>query len=1156
MFRTCFAATIAEVKGARQAFITSRFEIDSKGLPTDANILEFCFPLGAAAVVPKEYQAVEEFLFALTGGGGDRLYGFCRHSLPPNRPGEGNGRGIAKLQRYPQALCIVSPHPWAQFFFRVLEVLDRTLRALPSPTLNGHAFLRDLDAAAPAALGSVLRLPWPACLHVGSLPRQHRAFASPADPGAWLAAGEGGVLELEVPPDVGGGASTAGIPLAPLLWHLTPRLAVSLLAALLMERRVVVVSADLGRLTAAVAAAAALLHPFHWQHIFLPLVPASLLDYLAAPMPFLAGVPAACLPTLRTLAMEEVLLIDLDTLGSASPPPGGPRDDALLLPHADALEAAFDDLRDLQRSPAEAASTPKAAEIVRAWAVRVFGGYRAFLRPEDAAGAGAALGGPGQQGLVHVARSTGSVQRARSDTSIRAHGFVFDLEGFVNGPRRASRLAAFFAAFRHSQMFEVFVVERCAAAAQGYPLTDAFEAEVSDRVGQGASPLAAAAAAAAARGAGSRIGSLWRKTSDVVRQSSDTLVTAVRTLGTLQDDYPLPGQTLRNPSQMGGPPLAAAPRPGGPPPQTGRLAPLAAGIKSLDDVQASLYFAHASDASFDSDASNTSRGSVRLNQAAARPSHIPATGPLAAGAASARGGWVPGGAPPSSLSRGPAESAAPRPQPPPSSAWSAVGVGGWGAGAARQDGAVDGPPSAARGGAAAAARASPVLRAPPAPASPPAPTPSLVSPRPTSPPPLIDFEGSDALHARWLPARPEVFSPLAASLAGRAPEEDPARRSAEGPVGGMPRPGPGPLQMGVAMSSPRGLGGAPQTPARGPPSPAGPEAARRAAALAARAAESAALRAFGKSLVIGGAAAGGGSPRGPGAAAPGGPGRGPGPRCDAFDSLATGAAAAARAAAPAPMAPAAPRVSRAMQRPVIVGEVLPPRTAQRAAAASARAAMVSGPAAAPPPPGPPAAGDRPSVYQQLASPLASAAATRSQASLPPLSRAATPSPGSSGTGPSRGPSEDAEPGRRGAGGGGPAAPQRPASRESAGARSVAPGGWDDGGEAAGASPPGIPDNPYLLDTLRLAGGGSAWGSWRGAHDGVATSEAGGGGGEGEERAARPGDAAWWSAVPAHDRSDTVVERGEGEGAAAPRAPPPWADSSLPTMQLWGEGRGA
>lgn len=156
-------------------------------------------------------------------------------------------------------------------------------------------------------------------------------------------------------------------------------------------------------------------------------------DYLAAPMPFLAGVPAACLPTLRTLAMEEVLLIDLDTLGSASPPPGGPRDDALLLPHADALEAAFDDLRDLQRSPAEAASTPKAAEIVRAWAVRVFGGYRAFLRPEDAAGAGAALGGPGQQGLVHVARSTGSVQRARSDTSIRWVWFAGGMRGKERG---------------------------------------------------------------------------------------------------------------------------------------------------------------------------------------------------------------------------------------------------------------------------------------------------------------------------------------------------------------------------------------------------------------------------------------------------------------------------------------------------------------------------------------------------------------------------------------------------------------------------------------------------------------------------------------------------------------------------------------------------
>lgn len=54
----------------------------------------------------------QEFLFALTGGKGDRLYGFCRLSLPPVPKG-------TTLARYPQALCIVSPHPWSTFMFRV-----------------------------------------------------------------------------------------------------------------------------------------------------------------------------------------------------------------------------------------------------------------------------------------------------------------------------------------------------------------------------------------------------------------------------------------------------------------------------------------------------------------------------------------------------------------------------------------------------------------------------------------------------------------------------------------------------------------------------------------------------------------------------------------------------------------------------------------------------------------------------------------------------------------------------------------------------------------------------------------------------------------------------------------------------------------------------
>lgn len=59
MFRTCFSATVREVAGARQACITSRFDLDSTGIPPESNLLEFCFPLGAASVTPREYQAAE-----------------------------------------------------------------------------------------------------------------------------------------------------------------------------------------------------------------------------------------------------------------------------------------------------------------------------------------------------------------------------------------------------------------------------------------------------------------------------------------------------------------------------------------------------------------------------------------------------------------------------------------------------------------------------------------------------------------------------------------------------------------------------------------------------------------------------------------------------------------------------------------------------------------------------------------------------------------------------------------------------------------------------------------------------------------------------------------------------------------------------------------
>lgn len=50
----------------------------------------------------------------------------------------------------------------------------------------------------------------------------------------------------------------------------------TLLASLLLERRVILVAQQTDTVSAALHAAAALLYPFTWQHIYLPLLPITL----------------------------------------------------------------------------------------------------------------------------------------------------------------------------------------------------------------------------------------------------------------------------------------------------------------------------------------------------------------------------------------------------------------------------------------------------------------------------------------------------------------------------------------------------------------------------------------------------------------------------------------------------------------------------------------------------------------------------------------------------------------------------------------------------------------------------------------------------------------------------------------------------------------
>eukprot|EP00013_Stygamoeba_regulata_P016588 CAMPEP_0177682844 /NCGR_PEP_ID=MMETSP0447-20121125/31467_1 /TAXON_ID=0 /ORGANISM="Stygamoeba regulata, Strain BSH-02190019" /LENGTH=625 /DNA_ID=CAMNT_0019192357 /DNA_START=643 /DNA_END=2520 /DNA_ORIENTATION=+ len=85
-----------------------------------------------------------------------------------------------------------------------------------------------------------------------------------------------------------------------------------LFTALLCERRIVFTSKHLTHLSQCVHAAEALLWPFRWQQVFVPILPDTMMSYCAAPMPFLVGLPSALLPQLEALPLERLIVVSLD----------------------------------------------------------------------------------------------------------------------------------------------------------------------------------------------------------------------------------------------------------------------------------------------------------------------------------------------------------------------------------------------------------------------------------------------------------------------------------------------------------------------------------------------------------------------------------------------------------------------------------------------------------------------------------------------------------------------------------------------------------------------------------------------------------------------------------------------------------------------------
>uniref|UniRef100_A0A672JHF9 UDENN domain-containing protein n=1 Tax=Salarias fasciatus TaxID=181472 RepID=A0A672JHF9_SALFA len=233
-------------------------------------IPQFCFPDAKDWSPVSEYSS-ETFSFMLTGEDGSRRFGYCRRLLP-------TGKG----PRLPEVYCVISRLGCFDLFSTILDEVERR-RGVSAALV--YPFMRSLMESPFPAPGKIIKV---------------KTFL----PGAGNE-----VIELRRPTD----SRLEHVDFDSLFRCLSVRQVIRVFASLLLERRVIFVADKLSTLSSCMLAVVALLYPFSWQHTFIPVLPASMLDIVCCPTPFLVGLLSSSLPKLKELPIEEALMVDLGT---------------------------------------------------------------------------------------------------------------------------------------------------------------------------------------------------------------------------------------------------------------------------------------------------------------------------------------------------------------------------------------------------------------------------------------------------------------------------------------------------------------------------------------------------------------------------------------------------------------------------------------------------------------------------------------------------------------------------------------------------------------------------------------------------------------------------------------------------------------------------
>ncbi|XP_047425839.1 DENN domain-containing protein 1A isoform X2 [Mugil cephalus] len=227
---------------------------------------KFCFPFRMDSLTVN--QVGQNFTFVLTDIESKQRFGFCRLSSGAHT-----------------CYCILSYLPWFEVFYKLLNILaDYTVKGQESEWQELLVSLYTLpipEPGVPVHLGVHSFFTVPNSSELPSIPENRN------------------LTEYFVAVDVNN------------MLHLY--------ASMLYERRILICCSKLSTLTACVHGSAAMLYPMHWQHVYIPVLPQHLLDYCCAPMPFLIGVHSSLMEKVRGMALDDVVVLNVDTNTLESP---------------------------------------------------------------------------------------------------------------------------------------------------------------------------------------------------------------------------------------------------------------------------------------------------------------------------------------------------------------------------------------------------------------------------------------------------------------------------------------------------------------------------------------------------------------------------------------------------------------------------------------------------------------------------------------------------------------------------------------------------------------------------------------------------------------------------------------------------------------------